>query len=327
MWTKKGVVFKPDGLLPFSRTHAQVPFGYPLDNDRLRVYFATRDENSASSTSFVELDANDLTNVLYVHDKPSLSKGAVGMFDETGTMPSWFLPVPNEQGGTDIWLYYTGWNKSETTFYRLGIGLAISRDGGLTFQRAFDGPLLDRYIFDQVWVAQPCVMREEQADGSGNPPRVRWRMWYLSCTKIEVINGHPEPFYDVKYAESTDGIHWNRTGQVCVGYDEFTDAIGRPTVYKENGIYKMYFSYRNSVNYRTDVSQSYRIGYAESKDGLTWERQDDKAGIERSVDGWDSLMMDYCHIVQNKDQLVMFYNGNGFGASGFGYAVQPVSVG
>lgn len=307
-WTKQGFIYKPTGEMPFSRTHAQVPFGFPM-SDKLRVYFATRDEHSSSATSFVELDPNDLSRVLYVHDKPCLSKGAVGMFDETGAMPSWFLPVEDE-----IWLYYTGWNKSETASYRLGIGLAISRDGGQTFERKYTGPLLDRSIYDQVWVAQPCVMREGDS----------WRMWYLSCTKIEVINGHPEPFYDVKYAESKDGIQWNRTGHVCVGYDEFTDAIGRPTVFKDGELYKMYFSYRSATNYRTDVQRSYRIGYAESNDGLTWERKDNQAGIERSADGWDSLMMDYCHIFSHRDQWVMLYNGNGFGASGFGYATnQP----
>ena len=307
MWTKQGLVYKPDGSQPFSRTHAQVPFGYPMA-DKLRVYFSTRDEQSASAVSFVELNPDNLSEVTYIHDKPCLSKGAVGMFDETGTMPSWFLPV-----GDEIWLYYTGWNKSETASYRLGIGLAISRDGGLTFQRKYDGPLLDRSIYDQVWAAQPCVMREGDA----------WRMWYLSCTKIEVINGHPEPFYDVKYAESKDGIKWERTGHVCVGYDAFTDAIGRPTVYKDGELYKMYFSYRNATNYRTDVQRSYRIGYAESKDGITWERNDELAGIERSAEGWDSLMMDYCHIFSHHNQWVMLYNGNGFGASGFGYATQP----
>lgn len=308
MWSKKGLIYKPDGSAAFSRTHAQVPFGYPME-DRLRVYFATRDANSASSTSFVELNPDNLSEVLYIHDQPCLSKGNVGMFDETGAMPSWFLPVEDE-----IWLYYTGWNKSETTHYRLGIGLAISRDGGLTFERRYVGPLLDRSIYDPVWVAQPCVMREGD----------RWRMWYLSCTKVELINNHPEPFYDVKYAESEDGINWHRTGHVCIGYDEFTNAIGRPTIYKEGGMYKMYYSYRNAVNYRTDVQQSYRIGYAESKDGLVWERKDGQAGIERSTDDWDSTMMDYCHIVRNRDEWVMFYNGNGFGASGFGYAVAPV---
>ncbi|GAB3898253.1 glycoside hydrolase family protein [Spirosoma agri] len=308
MWTKKGLIYKPDGSKAFSLTHAQVPFGYPM-GDKLRVYFSTRDETIASAVSFVELNPANLSEVTYIHDKPCLTKGAVGTFDETGTMPSWFLPV-----GDEIWLYYTGWNKSETASYRLAIGLAISRDGGLTFQRKYDGPLLDRSIYDQVWVAQPCIIREGDA----------WRMWYLSCTKIEVINGHPEPFYDVKYAESKDGINWERTGQVCVGYDEFTDAIGRPTVYKDGDLYKMYFSYRNATNYRTDVQRSYRIGYAESKDGIVWERKDEQAGIERSPEGWDSLMMDYCHIFPNQDEWVMFYNGNGFGASGFGYATQPI---
>ncbi|MBO0938140.1 hypothetical protein J2I47_16430 [Fibrella sp. HMF5335] len=316
-WTKKGLIYKPDGSLPFSQTHAQVPFGFPISEDRVRVYFATRDAKVQSATSFVELDANDLSNVLYVHDRPCITHGAVGMFDETGAMPSWFLRVPAEDGTDEIWLYYTGWNKSETTHYRLGIGLAISRDGGLTFERKFTGPLLDRYIFDQVWVAQPCVMREVQPDGT-----VRWRMWYLSCTKIEVINGHPEPFYDVKYAESADGMHWNRTGQVCVGYDEFTDAIGRPTVFKDGDRYRMYFSYRSATNYRTDVERSYRMGCAESADGITWTRTDEQTGIERSAEGWDSQMMDYCHIFDHKGQWIMLYNGNGFGASGFGMAVE-----
>ncbi|AUD02992.1 glycoside hydrolase family protein [Spirosoma pollinicola] len=311
-WEKKGLVYKPDGSKSFSRTHAQVPFGYVMQ-DKVRVYFSTRDEDSASAVSFVELNPDNLSEVTYIHNKACLTKGAVGMFDETGTMPSWFLPV-----GDEIWLYYTGWNKSETASYRLGIGLAISRDGGLTFERKYTGPLLDRSIYDQVWIAQPCVMREEQPDGS-----IRWRMWYLSCTKIEVIDGHPEPFYDVKYAESEDGIDWKRTGHVCVGYDQFTDAIGRPTVYKDGDLYKMYFSYRNATNYRTDVRQSYRIGYAQSNDGITWERRDDLAGIERSIDGWDSMMMDYCHIFNHREQWVMLYNGNGFGASGFGYATQP----
>ena len=312
-WTKQSVIYKPTGAMPFSRTHAQVPFGFPLaDNpDRLRVYFSTRDEQSRSATSFIELAADDLHNVLYVHNKPCLSYGAVGMFDEAGTMPSWFLTVKAADGTDEIWLYYTGWNTSSTASYRLGIGLAVSRDGGLTFERKFTGPILDRYIFDQVWVAQPCVMIDNGA----------WRMWYLSCTKIEVINGRPEPFYDVKYAESQDGIHWSRTGQVCIGYDEFTDAIGRPTVFKEGGLYKMYFSYRNALNYRTDVSRSYRMGYAESQDGITWERRDELAGIERSADGWDSDMMDYSHVLRLGEQWLMLYNGNGFGASGFGAAV------
>ena len=34
-----------------------------------------------------------------------------------------------------------------------------------------------------------------------------WRMWYLSCTKWEIREGKPSPNYNIKYAESKDGIH------------------------------------------------------------------------------------------------------------------------
>jgi hypothetical protein len=83
----------------------------------------------------------------------------------------------------------------------------------------------------------------------------------------------------------------------------------------------MWFSYRGLVDYRTNPETSYRIGYAESRDGLRWERQPDPAGLERSVDGWDSVMVAYTHILPIGNQLYCFYNGNGFGRSGLGYAV------
>ena len=83
----------------------------------------------------------------------------------------------------------------------------------------------------------------------------------------------------------------------------------------------MIYSYRNSLNYRTDPQNSYRLGYAESSDGENWKRMDDKLGIGFSEDGWDSIMMEYAssYVFNNKRYLV--YNGNGFGETGFGYAV------
>ena len=46
----------------------------------------------------------------------------------------------------------------------------------------------------------------------------------------------------------------------------------------------MWYSYRGDA---------YRIGYAESVDGLEWERKDEEAGIDVSADGWDSEMIEY----------------------------------
>jgi hypothetical protein len=83
----------------------------------------------------------------------------------------------------------------------------------------------------------------------------------------------------------------------------------------------MWYCFRGSVDYRTDRGQSYRIGYAESTDGIRWERLDDLVGIERSDEGWDSVMMEYPFVYEHRGLKHMLYNGNGFGETGIGYAV------
>jgi len=65
---------------------------------------------------------------------------------------------------------------------------------------------------------------------------------------------------------------------------------------------------------------AYRIGYAESADGITWQRADPSAGIEVSRSGWDSEMIEYAYVVDRIGARHMFYNGNGYGRSGLGYA-------
>ena len=82
----------------------------------------------------------------------------------------------------------------------------------------------------------------------------------------------------------------------------------------------MWFSYRTSKDYRGGDG-SYKMGYATSPDGMTWQRNDAMAGITTSDKGWDSEMIAYPYIVDTPHGRYMFYNGNGFGASGFGYAV------
>ena len=83
----------------------------------------------------------------------------------------------------------------------------------------------------------------------------------------------------------------------------------------------MWYCFRGSRDYRSDKAQSYRIGYAESEDGIRWERLDDLVGIDRSEDGWDSVMMEYPFVYEHRGRKYMLYNGNGFGETGIGYAV------
>jgi hypothetical protein len=305
-WQKKGFIFVPNRTYDWMVSHGQIPLADRMDNEFLRIYFGTRDKFNRTVTAYVEVQADDPQKIFYIHDKPVLGLGKLGSFDDSGAMPSWIV----NYNGTK-YLYYTGWNVSTTVPYRLSIGLAVSNDNGRTFSRMYEGPIMDRNCMEPYWCAQPCVILE---NGS-------WRMWYLSCTKWEVVNGRAEPFYLVKYAESSDGVLWRSSGQICLGYDEFTNAIGRPCVFIEDGMYRMLYSYRSAKDYRSDPRQSYRLGYAESVDGINWVRKDNEVGIERSKNGWDSEMIEYCHVYEHKGKKHMVYNGNGFGRSGFGYAV------
>ena len=145
------------------------------------------------------------------------------------------------------------------------------------------------------------------------PCEDRWRMWYLSCTEWFRRQDDVIHKYHIKYAESSDGINWNREGIIAIDFkDDDEVAISRPSVILDCGKWKMWFSYRGT---------SYKIGYAESSDGIHWERQDNLSGIDVSPDGWDSESVEYPYVFMHKDSKYMLYNGNNFGKTGLGLAI------
>ena len=311
-WQKRGRIFVPDGTIPWMKSHASIPVPDSLDDVTLRIHFAGRDEQNRARIGWIDVDANDPRTVLDLSREPLLTLGERGTFDDNGMMASCVVSAHGRK-----YLYYIGWNPQVTVSYRLAIGLAVSEDGGRTYRRYSAGPLLDRDRDEPFFNTAPCVVRDGE----------QWRMWYVSCTGWDEVHGHPEPMYNVKYAESDDGVHWRRTGIVCIDYDADAQAIGRPWVVRLEDRYGMWFSYRGLVDYRTDPRTSYRVGYAESSDGLQWERKPDPAGLDRSADGWDSVMLTYTSLLRVSGKMLCFYNGNGFGRAGFGYAVAEDSGG
>jgi hypothetical protein len=305
-WIKKGVIFRVDRNSEWMAHHACVPVADPIDDARLRIYFGPRDTQGRSHTTYLEVDADDPSKVLYVHDRPLLSPGTLGAFDDSGVMPSCIV---NHEGRK--YLYYIGWNRGVTVPYRNSVGLAVSDDGGLTFQRVFSGPVIDRTREEPFFCASPFVMIDEGI----------WKAWYASATGWVVVDGHPEPVYVIKYAESRDGRVWNRTNITCIEPSFPDEANARPVVIRDGDRYRMWYCFRGSVGYRTNPATSYRLGYAESTDGIRWTRLDDRVGIERSADGWDSVMMEYPWVFEHRGRKHMLYNGNGFGESGIGLAV------
>jgi predicted GH43/DUF377 family glycosyl hydrolase len=303
-WIKQGHLFKPEPGHEWMKTHAQVPTVL-LKKDRLRIYFSSRPQKTLSLTSFVDLDINDLSKVIYVNQKPILQIGTPGTFDEHGIMPASII----EKDGR-VYLYYSGWQRAVGVPYNNYTGLAISKDGGQTFFKYNAGPIIDRTPKELYSATSPCVYFEKGV----------WHMWYCSGTDWKKINGRKEHTYDIKYASSQDGKNWVQQNKTVIFQRDEYEAITRPTVIKMDGLYHMWFCYRGSKSFR-DGDDSYRMGYAYSVDLVNWERDDKKAGIDVSANGWDSQMIAYPCVAKIKDQIYMFYNGNAFGEEGFGYAI------
>lgn len=68
-------------------------------------------------------------------------------------------------------------------------------------------------------------------------------------------------------------------------------------------------------------TSSYKIGYAESQNGLDWRRKDEEVGIFLSDNGWDSDCMAYPCVFVHNDKRYMLYSGNTLGKEGIGLAV------
>ena len=295
-WKKIGHIFCPSGERDWMQSHASVPIAEHVDSDLYKIYFSSRDTYNRSFTGYIVIDIARPNRIIDLSNKPVLVPGQLGEFDDSGAMASWLVSYQGKK-----YLYYIGWNLGVTVPFRNSIGLSTSTHDN-DFTRYSNGPIIDRSMHEPHFCASCCVLAGKDI----------WRMWYLSCTDWRIREGKPEHRYHIKYAESTDGINWQRDGLVAIDYkDEKEYAISRPSVFYEDGRWRMWYSCRG---------QSYRIGYAESNDGRQWKRLDQYVGIDVSMTGWDSEMIEYPYVFDHKGQLFMLYNGNGYGKTGFGLA-------
>jgi hypothetical protein len=294
-WHKLGRVFTPEGSLPWMRSYAANPVAEAQGGDVARVYFSSRDEKNRAHIGWVDVDLSDRPRVVGVAEKPVVAPGPLGGFDDSGASMGCLMAH-----GDRTLLFYLGWNLGVTVLWRNSIGLAIRerRDG--PFEKYSPAPLLDRCAVDPFTVSYPFVLRDGPV----------WRMWYGSNLRW----GAQERDMDhvIKYAESRDGLHWARDGRIALdlqGPQEY--ALCRPWVEKGDDGYRMWYCHRGDA---------YRIGCAESRDGQKWQRR--PADIDVSADGWDAEMIAYPSLFVHNGRRFLFYNGNHYGKTGFGMAVE-----
>lgn len=312
-WKKLGRIFDPreHKLSNNCFEFAQSPQALVFD-DFVRIYFSTRQKDEQgkylSHISFADFDKN-FEQILHVSNTSVIPLGKLGCFDEHG-----IFPINVLQDEDKILAFTTGWNRKVSVSADASIGLAISRDSGLTFQKIGDGPILTASLNEPFLVGDAFVMKIEKT----------YHMWYIyGCRWIkDTLEKQPQRVYKIVYAKSSDAINWEKEGRHIISDKLNEDECqALPTVINYNGMYHMYFCYRHATGFRTKKERGYRIGYAFSKDLINWTRDDNACGIEISESSWDSDMMCYPHIFNCDNKVYLLYNGNEFGRNGFGLAI------
>lgn len=311
-WKKKGRVFIPQEVKDrdWLKSFAQAPAVLKFD-DFIRVYFSCRpnpDENGqyVSYSAYVDLNRKNLFEIIDIAKEPIFKLGARGTFDEFGTYPTSVI-----RKGDDVLAYYAGWTRCESVPFNVAIGAAISKNNGETFEKiGAGGPALS-YTLNEPFVLSGPKIR--QFNGT-------YYLFYIAGRNWIATGGRPEPVYKIRMAHSTDGLNWIKADKDLIESKlEENEAQASPDVFFHNNTYHMFFCYRYGLDFR-GKEKGYRIGYASSKDLINWTRDDSKAGIDVSEEGWDSEMISYPHVFELDGKIYMMYLGNQVGKEGFGLA-------
>ncbi|MGZ3689184.1 MAG: hypothetical protein ACXWPM_00920 [Bdellovibrionota bacterium] len=294
-WKKFDRLVTPKRELWWMQTHAMCPTPERLSETEYRVYFSGRDEKNRSHIGYCVLDLREPRKILEFSREPVLAPGELGCFDDNGVTPSSIVQVGDRRH-----LYFLGWNPGSTVRMHLFGGLAISERGG-PFVRYSRAPIIERCRVNPFLNTAPFASRVGDS----------WKLYYVSG--VGWVD-KDLPRYNIQVATSKDGLEWQRDGIVCIDFkDPSENALARPWVIHEDGVYKMWFAHKGA---------EYRMGYAESLDGLKWERNDALAGIDVTPGSWDSTMLEYASVIVSQGRKYMFYNGDNYGRDGFGLAIE-----
>ena len=316
-WNRLGHLFNPtEHSLPNGcEQFAQSPQALVID-DFVRIYFSTRavDTNGKflSHIAFVDMRKN-LRDIIRVSDRTVIPLGGLGCFDEHGIFPMNVLRV-----GDAIYGYTCGWNRRVSVSVDTAIGLAISHDDGLTFQRIGAGPVLAQSLHE------PCLVGDGFVQHIGGS----FHMWYIFGTgwKRQTSDAAPDRTYKIGHATSPDGMQWHKEEARQIIADRLgpDESQALPSVVRVGQRHHMFFCYRQTFDFRANRERGYHIGHAWSDDLVNWTREDDTPRLDTPEGEWDSDMQCYPNVFECEGRVYMLYNGNQFGRHGFGLAVLEI---
>lgn len=303
-WYKKGLIYKCDNR-SFFKSHTTRPIPVTLDDERIRIFFSSRDERDMPYPTYIDVSKSDPKTILHINEEPLLQLGRAGTFDDSGITPVSILIEDHRK-----LMYYVGWKRRRYAItIEPSIGVASINDTFNELSKVYEGPILSQDYTHPLFVAAPFVVRHIN----------KYLMWYCSGLEWRSTETGPEMIYTVFSADSDDGIHWKQIDKKPLITQKFDgEIVSAPWVIKSQNQYQMWYSTRGYAN---KVQKNFKIGYAVSENLVNWKRLDHLAGIQPSKKGWDSEMVCYPALYDGGNSTLLFYSGNGSGRGGIGYAV------
>lgn len=335
-WIKRGPILEPGFAGPRSSEFVSSPSVVRLDDGRLRMYVWVADGTppwlrGRHTIIAAESDPANPFSWEVVSQEALVGPDPSGTIRDHGVGFPYVLP--RDDGP---WLMYYGtwggdWTIRQELLNRLG--LAVSHDGGLTWQVAEEDmlPSGPPGSFDAGAIPSAAVLREGEDE---------YVMWYTAAEKYLRFGDVNQGILHIGTARSPDGIRWQKHDTPALRAREgdatpFEACLARPAVIELDGVYHMWFGvYDMARDSRADGSGespspegrertgagSYRLEYARSTDGVNWTRYADQPVMPLTPGGFDSTAQTYASVVDMGEQLWMFYTGDGLGATGVGLA-------
>jgi len=299
-WRRLGRLLDPSEVGQWATSHASHPTALPLAGDVVRVFFSSRDASNRSRLGSIDLAVRqESIERVSAPRGPLLQPGPRGAFDADGITASSFL-----RDGDRLLAYYLGWSVGRNVPFSNFVGIAVGDRNGDRFEKPFLAPIVGRSEVNPFSLGYPWVLRVGAL----------WRMWLGS--HVSWGPAGLDMVAVIKTADSTDGIAWHASPRVAINLlapqDPQEFALSRPVVIKERAGYSMWYARRYP---------HYRLGYAQSVDGETWERRDHEILMTGPVGVWEALEMTYPCVFDHGGRRYLLYNGDGYGQTGFGIAI------
>jgi len=257
-----------------------------------------------------------------------------------------------------IWyMYYTGMpRQSGKGKLNWNPGMAVSKDGGLTWKRSpkFRLPHGSKDIaYSAEGVVGTFVWAPEQSREAGM--QAPWNMWYTAFER----EAWPTMLVGICHAWSPDGIRWvnNPKNPILRADDPFRSPEGRE---KRLQVEKEFSALEQGKDEFADIpleerkkrclqlheensriwctpwliyedgilrmwhtkwgveKRPYRICYAESTDGVHWDTDIRDIELDVSESGFDSNRTEYPCVIKTDTEWRLWYSGDGY--AGIGYA-------